>query len=105
MATAIYQYPVIAAAVIGALGYIAHRIGKATHLGYRAIKEAFEGVAYIREEMNFNGGSTLRDAVGRVETQMMSLDETLTEYIEESSADRADLRRRIDSIAKRGEAA
>lgn len=66
LAVFLYEYPILAAAIVVALG----TIGKAVLWVYRFSKRIEASISYIESEMRFNGGSTIRDAVGRIEGRL-----------------------------------
>jgi len=67
---AIYDYPILTAAVLVALG----TIGKSVHWAYGFSKRIEASVNYIESEMRFNGGSTVRDAIGRIESRLAHIE-------------------------------
>ena len=67
---AIYDYPILTAAVLLALG----TIGKSVHWAYRFSKRIEASVGYIESEMRFNGGATTRDAIGRIEIRLAHIE-------------------------------
>ena len=52
----------------------------------------------LQSQMQTNGGSTLRDAVDRIEQGQRDQVATLEEHIELSQADREDLRRAVEAL-------
>lgn len=66
LSLAVWEYPSIIAAVLIAVGVI----GKAAHWLYRWAQRIDESLSYIEGEMRFNGGSTMRDAVKRIESRL-----------------------------------
>lgn len=58
------EWTVAVAATITALGVIWRKVLRPAVSGLRDMQES---VAYIRREMEFNGGRTARDAIGRLE--------------------------------------
>jgi hypothetical protein len=66
IAADIYEYPAAIAAVIVALTVI----GKAIHGVYGWAKRMDTSLTYIETEMRFNGGTTMRDAVKRIEQRL-----------------------------------
>ena len=74
-ATAIWEYPALVAGVIVALAVI----GKAVHWVYRWAERIDSSLGYIESEMRFNGGSTMRDAVKRIESRIDHLETTVKE--------------------------
>ena len=67
---AIYDYPILTSAVLVALG----TIGKSVHCGYQFAKRIEQSVSYIESEMRFNGGTTTRDAIGRIEIRLTHIE-------------------------------
>ena len=65
-ALAAWEYPTLAAAVLVALA----TIGKSIHWVYRWAQRIDDSLSYIEGEMRFNGGSTMRDAVKRIEQRL-----------------------------------
>ena len=65
-ALAAWEYPSLIAAVLLAVGVI----GKAVHWGYRWAQRIDESLEYVREELSYNGGATMRDAVKRIENRL-----------------------------------
>ena len=70
MIAAIYDYPILTAAVLVALG----TIGKSVHWVYGFSKRIEASVGYIESEMRFNGGATTRDAIGRIEIRLAHIE-------------------------------
>ena len=60
---AAWEYPTTISAVLIAFGVI----GKSTHWIYKWAQRVEASQKYIEREMHFNAGSTLRDAVKRIE--------------------------------------
>ena len=58
-------YLILLAAVIVAIG----TVGKAIHWMYRWAVRMEESQEYIEGEMRFNGGATMRDAIGRIDKE------------------------------------
>lgn len=46
---------------------------------YRSVRAVSQGVHYLTAEMQNNGGSTMRDAIDRIETNQGTFDVRLTE--------------------------
>ena len=67
---AVYDYPILTAAVLVAVG----TIGKSVHWVYMFSKRIESSVNYIESEMRFNGGSTTRDAIGRIERRLKTIE-------------------------------
>ena len=70
MIAAIYDYPILTAAVLVAIG----TIGKSIHWVYGFSKRIEASVNYIESEMRFNGGATVRDAIGRIEVRLAHIE-------------------------------
>jgi len=67
----LYEYPITIAAVLTA----AAAIGKAAHWVYRWMKRLDGSLAYIEKEMRFNGGTTMRDALKRIESRLTDIEQ------------------------------
>lgn len=65
-ALAVWEYPSAAAAVLLAIAVIT----KSAHWLYKAAGRMEQSLSYIEGEMRFNGGSTMRDAVKRIEQRL-----------------------------------
>ena len=61
----------------------------------QALEDALD---YLQAQMKTNGGSTLRDAIDRIDAGQRSQVRTLEEHIEISQADREDLRRMVTAL-------
>ena len=70
MVAAIYDYPILIAAVLVAIG----TIGKSIHWVYKFSNRIEASVSYIESEMSFNSGSTMRDAIGRIELRLAHIE-------------------------------
>lgn len=66
ISVAAWEYPTIIAAVLVAIGVV----GKSIHWVYRWAQRIDDSLSYIEGEMRFNGGSTMRDAVKRIEQRL-----------------------------------
>lgn len=73
--TEVWEYPAVIAGVIVAVAVI----GKAIHWIYAWAQRIDDSLSYIEQEMRFNGGSTMRDAVKRIEGRIDHLEGTLKE--------------------------
>jgi len=65
MIAAVYDYPILIAAVIVALG----TIGKTTHWFYKWAVRIEDSQKYVEGEMRLNGGATMRDAIARIDAE------------------------------------
>lgn len=71
----IYEYPVVLAGILIALGVL----GRTAHKIYKFIDNLNDGVDYLKHEMKLNGGKTMRDAVARIEARQIEIERKLKE--------------------------
>jgi len=64
------------ALIIAAAGAI---FGKVTYWLYRVVNRIEKNFELIDKELRPNGGSSLRDAINRIETRQLSIEQTLHE--------------------------
>jgi len=109
--TALYEYPLVVAALLVALGTITKYVVKY----FRAIRKAIRGVlalfdrveasvTYTEAQVRLNGGSSLRDQSNRVEKKLDELSDQVTEHVADCAVEQADLKRRLDHIDTNTEA-
>ena len=109
--SAIYEYPVIAAALLVALGTITRyavkyfrAIRKAVHSVMDLFNRIEGSVTYTEAQVRLNGGSSLRDQTNRVEKKLDELSDQFTEHVADCAVEQADLKRRLDHIDTNTEA-
>jgi hypothetical protein len=71
----IAQWIITAGAVVGALGIIFRTLVKPVVSWARRIEKA---VSTVEQNMNNNGGSSLRDAIDRIERRLNEVEEIIT---------------------------
>jgi hypothetical protein len=70
VAVAAWELPTTIAAVLIAIGVI----GKTIHWVYVWAKRVDTSLEYVRQELSFNGGSSTRDAVKRIECRLAAIE-------------------------------
>ena len=109
--SAIYEYPLVVAALLVALG----TIGRYAVKYFRAIRKAVrsvmalftrieKSVMYTETQVRINSGSSMRDQTNRVEKKLDELSDQVTEHVAECAIEQADLKRRLDHIDTNTEA-
>lgn len=87
-----HDMPVLLAA-LGVLGIV----GKGAHGLYRFLQRIEASLAYVQKELSFDGGQSLRD-------ESRQTRDLVQQHINDSTADRADMRGQINDIDHRLEA-
>lgn len=67
---------IVTAAVITAFGVIWRKFVQPTA---KLLAEIREALTYVQRELSFNGGSSMRDAIQRIDIQVRRLDDRLTQ--------------------------
>lgn len=70
------QWIITAGAVVGALGIIYRTV---IHPVYKWMNRIEKAITHVEQNMNNNGGSSMRDAIDRIEKRLTQVEDYITQ--------------------------